>query len=138
MRCVSLALFLACSLAAQSAPPTVAEEIMKVDEVYRVAKLNGDVDTLNLILADGFNETNQNGNSRNKPETIELWKNFRIASLTTDTHEVRVNGSTAMVIGTQTENGKERMLFTRVYAKNSNVWQLFASMQFRNPKLLSP
>jgi hypothetical protein len=111
---------------------------MKVEEVYRVAKLNGDINTLNLILAEGFNETNQNGNSRSKRETIELWKTFRISSLTTDTHEVRMNESTGMVIGTQTENGKERMLFTRVYVKNSNGWQLFASMQFRNPKLLTP
>src|SRR5262245_5511019 len=120
MKFVFLALSLACSVAAQSAPPAVAEEVMKADEVYRVSKLNSDIDTLNLILAEGFNETNQNGNSRNKSQTIDLWRTFRIASLTTDTHEVRVNGSTAMVLGTQTENGSERMLFTRVYVKNSN------------------
>ena len=138
MKCISLALFLACSLAAQTTPLTMAEEVMKVDEVYRSAKLNRDINTLNSILAEGFNETNQNGNSRNKSETLELWKGFRIASLTTDTHEVRVNSSTAMVIGTQTENGTERMLFIRVYVKNSNRWQLFASMQFRNPKPPNP
>lgn len=117
-------IILACSLDAQTAQLTIKEEVMKVDEIYRTAKLNRDINTLDSILADGFNDTNQNGNSRNKSETIELWRNFHIASSTTDTHEIRENGSTAMVIGTQTENGSERMLFTRVYVKNSNGWQL--------------
>ena len=138
MKRVSAALFLAFSLAAQTAPASITDDVMKVDEFYRVAKLNRDINALSSILAEGFNETNQNGNSRNKSETIELWKKFRIASLTTDTHEVRVNGSTAMVIGTQTENGTERMLFTRVYVNKANEWQLFVSMQFRDPKLPNP
>jgi hypothetical protein len=106
---------------------------MKSDEVYRLAKLNRDIKALDRILADGFNETNQNGHSRNKAESLELWKSFSISSLKTDTHEVRVAGDTAMVIGTQTEDGTERMLFTRVYVKGPAGWQLLASMQFRNP-----
>jgi hypothetical protein len=40
---------------------------------------------------------------------------------------------TAMVTGTQTEDGTERMLFTRIYVKRSTGWQLLASMQFRDP-----
>jgi hypothetical protein len=127
---VALALLSAGLLAAQS-----AEDVMKIDEVYRLAKLNRDVKTLDRILADGFNETNQNGNSRNKAQTLELWTGFAISSLTTDTHEVRVAGDTAMVLGTQTENGNERMLFTRVYVRGSSGWQLLASMQFRDPRL---
>lgn len=97
-----------------------------------MAKLNQDVAALSRILADGFNGTNQNGNSRNKAETLELWKSFQIASLTTDSSQVTVAGNTAKVLGTQTE-GAERMLFTRVYVRGGNGWQLLASMQFRNP-----
>ena len=137
MKYVFLALFLAFSLDAQRGFPTVNDEIMKVEETYRVAKLNRDINTLNLILAEGFNETNQNGNSRNKTETLDLWRTFVIESLTTDSYEVRVSASTAMVLGTQTENGYEHMLFTRVYVKGRDGWKLFASMQYRNPKLPS-
>ena len=113
--------------------PAGAEDVMKVDEAYRLAKLHQDIKALDQILADGFNETNQNGNSRDKAHTLELWKTFAISSLTTDTSEVRVTGDAAMVLGTQTENGSEHMFFTRVYVWRTGGWQLLSSMQFRNP-----
>ena len=122
-------------LAAAQALPAGAEDVMKADEAYRLAKLHQDIKALDQILADGFNETNQNGNSRDKLQTLKLWKTFAIRSLTTDTFEVRVAGDTAMVLGTQTESGDERMLFTRVYVWRSGGWHLLSSMQFRNPKL---
>jgi hypothetical protein len=113
-------------------------DVMAVDEAFRLAKLRQDTGSLNRILAETFNGTNQNGNSRNKAEALELWKSFSIASLTTDTSEVRLSGDTAVVIGTQTENRTEHMLFTRVYVKRSNNWQLLSSVQFRNPKIPAP
>ena len=105
---------------------------MRVDEAYRVAKLKQDTGALGRLLAEGFNETNQNGNSRNKAETIELWKSFSVNSLYTDTAEVRITGDTAVVMGTQTENDDEHMLFNRVYVRSGYGWQLLSSMQFRN------
>jgi len=127
--------FFAVGLAAgqPAASRSSGDDVMKIDEAYRLAKLHQDTLALDGILADDFNETNQNGNSRNKAQTLELWKSFSITSLTTDTFQVRVTGDTAMVTGTQTENGFERMLFTRVYVKRPTGWQLLASMQFRNP-----
>jgi hypothetical protein len=112
---------------------SVRDEVMRVDEAYRVAKLRQDTQALDRILADAFNETNQNGNSRNKAQTIELWKSFSIRSLTTDAAEVRVSGDTAMVIGRQTEDGNERMLFTRVYVRHPQGWQLLTSIQSLDP-----
>jgi len=108
---------------------------MKVDEEFRIAKLKNDTAALGRILADNFYETNQNGNSRNKAETLDLWTDFRIASLTTDSYDVRITGDTALVTGTQTEvnAGVDKMLFTRVYLKGSSGWQLLSCMQFRNP-----
>jgi TonB family protein len=120
-------------LAQAGASRSVEDDVRKTDEAYRLAKLHQDTQALDGILADEFNETNQNGNSRNKAQTLELWRTFSISSLTTDTFQVRLAGDTAIVIGTQTENGTERMLFTRVYVKRPNAWQLLASMQFRNP-----
>jgi hypothetical protein len=134
---IAFGLPLAASLSAQSTPRLNDTQIavMRADEIYRLAKLNRDVGTLDRILAEGFNETNQNGNSRNKSQTLELWKSFGISSLTTDSFEVRIAGDTAMVTGAQTESGWERMLFTRVYVRSGTGWQLLASMQFRDPKL---
>ena len=60
------------------------DEVMKVDEQFRLAKLNQDTRALGSILAENFLETNQNGNSRNKAQTIELWASFPIESRTTD------------------------------------------------------
>jgi hypothetical protein len=117
-----------------------SDEVMKIDEQFRVAKLNKDTSTLDRILADAFYETNQNGNSRNKTECIELFKSFPITSLTTDSADVRITGDTAVVTGSQTEHnstGVDRMLYMRVYIRAMTGWQLLASMQFRNPKLLT-
>lgn len=68
---------------------------------------------------------------------IDLFKSFGIGSLTTNSFEVRLAGETAMVTGTQTEDGPPRMLFTRVYVKGPSGWQLFASMQFTDPHALN-
>ena len=112
---------------------SVEDDVRKADEAYRLAKLHQDIQALDRVLADQFNETNQNGNSRNKAQTLELWRSFSITSLTTDTFQVRLAGETALVTGTQTEDRTGRMLFTRVYVKGTNGWQILASMQFRDP-----
>ncbi len=110
---------------------------MKVEEEFRLAKLKKDVVTLDRVLAEACHETNQNGNTRNKAQLIELFRYFPIASLTTDSSQVQVTGETAVVTGSQTEHnstGVDRMLFTRVYVKTQVGWQLLASTQFRDPK----
>ncbi len=112
-------------------------QVMKVDEEFRVAKLKNDTTTLDRILVDSFYETNQNGNSRNKVQFVELFTQFKIASLTTDESQVRVTGDTGVVTGSQTETnecGVDRMRFMRVYVKGNRGWQLLASMQFRSPE----
>jgi hypothetical protein len=112
-------------------------EVMKVDDGFRLAKLHHDTAALNRILADGFYETNQNGNSRNKAEMIELFRDFPISSLLTESFQVRVSGANAIVSGTQTESGMDHMLFTRVYSKGPNGWQLLSSTQFLNPNFVA-
>lgn len=113
--------------------------IFGAEEQYRRAKLQNDTTALAFVLNDQFVETNQNGNSRTKRETLALWETFRISSLTTDTADVRFSGdSVAMVTGSQTEvngSGTDRMLFTRVWVRNGDAWQLLSSTQFRNPQL---
>jgi hypothetical protein len=116
----------------------VASQINDVEEQFRVAKLRNDVQSLARLLDESFVETNQNGNSRTKNETIELFRIFRIQSLTTDSLTIRATANEALVTGSQTEvngTGTDRMLFTRVWVKSGDGWRLLASSQFRNPKL---
>ncbi len=115
-------------------------QVMKVDEEFRVAKLQQDTTTLDRILADSFNETNQYRSSTNKVQCIKLFTYFKIASLTTDESQVRIIGDTGVVEGSQTETnarGVEPMLFMRVYVKGDKGWQLLASMQFLSPERTS-
>src|SRR5207244_4297127 len=96
------------------------------------------VRSLDRILDNSFIETNQNGNSRTKAETVELFRSFPIRSLMTDSSMIRVSDNAAVVNGSQTEvndTGTDRMLFTRVYIRSGDRWRLLASSQFRNPKL---
>lgn len=121
----------------QNANDGVADQIRDIEEQFRVAKLRNDVQSLDRILDEAFVETNQNGNSRTKNETIELFRTFPIQSLVTNSSAIRLAASSALVTGSQTEvnrSGIDRMLFTRVYIKSGDRWRLLASSQFRDPK----
>jgi hypothetical protein len=113
--------------------------ILAVGEEWRRAKLANDIGAMQRVLSDGFFETNQNGNSRDKLEALRLWSTFKIASLTPVRESIRVNGNLAMVSGEETEvnmTGTDRLMFTRIYARTAGTdWQLISSTQFRNPKL---
>ena len=107
--------------------------MLAADETYRLAKLERDTDALGRLLNDHFAETNQNGRTRDKADTIELWRTFPITALTTDHSDVHVEGDTAIVRGRQTEHnsvGVDHMLFSRTYVRVGGTWQLLASMQF--------
>ena len=113
-----------------------SEAVLQADEAWQKAKRDGDVPTMERLLADDFYEMNQNGNGYTKAAALDLWRYFRIVSLTTESRQVRVVGDTASVTGTQTElnGGIDRMLFLRVYVRRDSEWRLLSSMQFRNPK----
>ncbi|MGH9871496.1 MAG: nuclear transport factor 2 family protein [Pyrinomonadaceae bacterium] len=136
-----VACFLTIHPTAQNEPKqkTDAElQVLKVDEEFRTSKLKKDTAALERILASNVNETNQYGRSTNKAQFIELFTRFKPDVLTTDESQVQITGNTAAVTGSQTEvnaTGVDRMLFMRVYVREQGRWQLFASMQFRNPRL---
>lgn len=113
--------------------------IVALEDEFRLAKLRNDVAGLARILDELFQETNQNGNLRNKAETLALFEAFPIASLTTDSSSVRVTDNVAVVTGSQTEvngTGTDHMLFTRVYVNSQGRWRLLSSAQFRDPRPL--
>ena len=112
--------------------------VLARDEQWRQAKLANDLSLMAQVVSEDFFETNQNGNSRNKAQMLDLWSTFKITSLTTDRATIRLSSDTATITGQQTEvnaTGTDRMLFTRVYVKSKDAsWQLLSSTQFRDPQ----
>lgn len=117
--------------------PQEFSTVATLDEECRVAKLAHDTQALARILSDDYFGTNQNGNSRNKAEFLELFQHFPISSLRTTQATIRSAGDVVILAGTQIEvnmTGTDRMLFTRVYHnEGSNEWKLLSSTQFRVP-----
>ncbi len=118
----------------QSRPVTSAEEseVLKVEDAFRRAKLENDTEALRQIVADEYAGMNQYGARRNKAEVIELFRTFKLSSLTRAEADVRIAGDVAIVMGSQTEvnpAGKEKLEFTRVYIKRDGRWRLLASTQ---------
>src|SRR5215472_3684532 len=82
---------------------TDRDQILNVEEQFRVAKLKNDTATLGRVLADDCQSINQYGAKRDKAQVIELWTTFTIQKLTTESADVRITGDTAVVTGKQTE-----------------------------------
>ena len=135
---------LACSTTKHARPTasgdagrTLEADVMKVDEEFRRAKLANDPAALERILNDDYEGTNQNGNTRNKQQFLELWSNFPITSLTTDDASVSFSEDKkiATVTGHMTEvnaTGTDRMRFKRVYVRAAtDRWRLHSSTQER-------
>jgi len=115
-----------------SAQSTAEAEVLKVEDAFRVAKLQSDVDALRQILADDYIGMNQYGARRNKAEVLDLFRTFKISKLTRSEADVRFSGDVAIVLGSQEEvnpAGKENLLFTRVYVKRDGRWRLLSSTQ---------
>ncbi len=119
-----------------SAPPEISV-IASLDEKLRLARLSNDTEVLDRLLSEDFVETDQNGNSRNKPELIAQARSFRIRSLETNRATIRSSDQAVTIVGEQTEvnaSGTDRLLFTRVYVHApSKEWRLLTSTQFRKP-----
>jgi len=112
--------------------------VLKVEEQLRLAEVTHDTAKLADILHSNYYGMNQNGYARNKPELLELWKTFRVQSIEKDNVRAQVTGNVAVVHGGMTEvngTGIDRMLFTRVYTRENNGWQLISSMQARRPAM---
>jgi TonB family protein len=123
--------------ASQVVPQTTWEvELRELEERFRVAKLQNDVGTLALILDDAFSGTNQNGNTRNKAQFLELFESFTIRFISQTITGVQATFERAVVTGSMIEHnaGVDVMLFTRVWVRNGTTWQLLASTQFRDPQ----
>ena len=70
------------------------DEVVKVEEAYRAAKIKGDVSATRQILADGFYGTNQYGASRDRAQLRDMYRSgFRLAALAQPRPDVRITGT---------------------------------------------
>ena len=132
---------LALSMAAAAAP-SVEEEVRAVEEQRRRAYLAGDYDTVAGLLADDFFLINAQGVTRDKKNTIALFRSgdMRVESLTFHDVVVRAQGDVAVVTGRstvkETFRGQDRsgdQRFTRVYVKRDGRWLLWVYQLTRVP-----
>ena len=111
--------------------------VLALEEQFRLAKVKADLAALDRLYDPTVIATNQNGNTRNKQQLLELWGTFRINLLTLDSAEVQISGDLAIVTGRQTElnsTGTDRMLFTRIWRRAGDTWRLISKTQFRDPR----
>ena len=108
---------------------TEQQRILQVEEEFRTAKLEHNIQKLDEILADDYIGTNQFGQVRNKAQTKDFFTNSKLVSLTMDKAEVKLlSDASATLNGLQTENGRQ-MSFTRNYVKQNGQWRIHTSIQ---------
>ena len=113
---------------------TEYKKILQIEEQFRKAKIERDVKFVDKILSENYIGSNQNGNTKNKAQTKELWTTFQIHSLTLDSIKVDVKDSLAYVKGQQTEDG-QIVEFSHVFSKQKGSWLLSNSIQINSPKI---
>jgi len=129
---------------ARTAIAVASPELQQVELAERqlqAARMRNDVVEATRLLADEFVGTDQNGSTRSKAATVELFRTVGVNSLTQTISDERVTNGMAVVTGSSVEeNGKgpDRMLFTHVWRRDdAGWWRLVSSSQFRDPRATS-
>jgi hypothetical protein len=121
--------------------PADESAIRKLEEEFRLAKVENDTATLERDVAEDYYGLNQNGTPRNKEQLVELFKKFKIQSLQVDVQRVRISGDDAIVAGRQREVMPCRTsdcpsqisLFVRTYVRRGGRWQLYSNAHYVDP-----
>ena len=111
------------------------KEVLEVDTQRADAYVNGDVATLERILADDCSYVHPSGKVETKAELLAGFKaqDRKYKSIKRDDVVVRIYGHTAIVTGRNTisaeyqgKNYDVQNRFTRVYGKQTGKWRLVA------------
>ncbi len=130
------------SVTIRSASADDADTIGRLEQQLREAILNGDVDTIDCLLAEEFTHGSQSGRFRSKSEWLEGKKQGESAYTDFDYEGIdyRLSGDTAIVTGLaklrwdegdQTFAGQFR--FLRVWAIRDGRWQAVAFQSTKVP-----
>ena len=111
------------------------KEVLEVDTQRADAYVNGDVATLERILADDCSYVHPSGKVETKAELLAGFKaqDRKYKSIKRDDVVVRIYGNTAIVTGRNSisaeylgKNYDVQNRFTRVYVKQAGGWRLVA------------
>jgi hypothetical protein len=137
LKAVLLLSFCPAALVAQSASSETEEEIRLVAFQYFDARLTNDTATARQILTEEYTGINSNGVLENRTSALRLPMNLTpsgrpIAGFDHDSVQVRVYGTTAVMIGVRrplTPSGPmgAGVRFTMLFVRRENRWQIAAS-----------
>jgi TonB family protein len=123
-------------VSAAAAQEATEQVILGFEEQLRLARVRGDVATLDRLLNEAFAGTRQDGTTEDKPQALRRASVSRPA-LTSGLATVRLADDTAVVTGSQVEGAggrAETVLFTRVWMRRDGRWTLISNSQFRDPR----
>jgi ketosteroid isomerase-like protein len=132
----SLAVWAFDSAMAQNKPDSASSKILAFESKWNTAYKQGDVQTMNSLLADDFIITVEDGTTYSKSGYIALNGNASVRVVISEMSDlkVRMHGNTAVVTGTYHEqglsNGKPydyHDRFTDVWMSINGKWQVIAS-----------
>jgi thiol-disulfide isomerase/thioredoxin len=120
-------------------PKELAEKktILQVEEDFRKAKIENNINAIDEILAEQYSGTNQFGYITNKEQAKTAFTDYNKSLAIDNMNVVLTSDSTAILTGLQKENGNQ-MNFTRNYIRQKGKWQILSSIQkfpeFQNAK----
>jgi ketosteroid isomerase-like protein len=132
----SLVVWAGDSAGGQNKPDSVSSKILAFESKWNTAYKQGDVQTMNSLLADDFIITVEDGTTYSKSGYIALNGNASVRVVISEMSDlkVRVHGNTAVVTGAYHEqgisNGKPydyHDRFTDVWMNSNGKWQVIAS-----------
>jgi peptidylprolyl isomerase len=120
-------------------PAVGADQALKdLERKWTEGFKNRDKKTLDIILADDFIFTDEDGQIYNKAQYLEAVMQVKVESYSLDDLTTRVSGDTGVVAGrwsgTMTVDGKQTngaFRFTDTFAKRQGRWQAIASQDTR-------
>jgi TonB family protein len=113
----------------------VQAQLAALDAQFRSAVQTQDFARLGSLIADAFISTDQSGIVDTKKTFLaRTAAGLRFERLS---QSVQVDGDTVIVTGAEHEvrgATRERILFTRVWKRTAQSWQLLSNTQFRDPR----
>lgn len=113
----------------------VIQQVLAVEQAWTTAHLQGDVATIERLMADDYVKINADGSLTDKATNLATYQpDERFWEVARgDEYDVRIYGDTALVIGRWTARGVNhgerfdyRARFLSVYVKRHGQWQMVA------------
>jgi ketosteroid isomerase-like protein len=117
-------------------PGDVSPALLDLENRWVEALVKADITKLNAILADGFVDTDEEGNQTDKPGVLAALKSgdLKMASIKLSDMQVHAYGNLAVVTGAAEQTGAfggqslvPRIVFTDTFVLRNGNWKAVAS-----------